>query len=84
MVHTSYQSCSCQTQDMLCCLCSRGLSRPGQSLLGTHKQVSKHVNAKTTRLCIGVGQDEYNAVIQEHWVLEGNKLFQQAGKWADK
>ncbi|DBA79346.1 TPA: hypothetical protein ACH3X1_008499 [Trebouxia sp. C0004] len=50
---------------------------------GTHKQASKHVNPKTKRLHTGVGQDEYHAVIQEHWVPLGNRLFQQAGKWAD-
>ena len=50
---------------------------------GTHKQVSKYVNPKTKGLHKGVGQDEYNDVIKEHWVPGGNRLFQQAGKWAD-
>jgi len=49
-------------------------------LTGTHKQVSKYVNPKTKRLHKGVGQ---NDVIKKHWVLEGNRLFQQAAKWAD-
>jgi len=64
-----------------------GCCRHGTTTLkfvtGTHKQASKHVNPKTKRLHTGVGQDEYHAVIQEHWVPEGNRLFQQAGKWAD-
>ena len=61
-----------------------GCCRHGTTTLkfvtGTHKQASKHANPKTKRLRTGVGQDEYHAVIQEHWVLEGNRLFQQAGK----
>ncbi|DBA98194.1 TPA: hypothetical protein ACH3X1_014811, partial [Trebouxia sp. C0004] len=61
-----------------------GCCRHGTTTLkfvtGTHKLASKHVNPKTKRLHTGVGQDEYHAVIQEHWVPEGNRLFQQAGK----
>jgi len=64
-----------------------GMSNWGTTTLkfvtGTHKQVSKYVNPKTKGLHKGVGQDEYNDVIKEHWVPEGNRLFQQAGKWAD-
>ncbi|DBA98086.1 TPA: hypothetical protein ACH3X1_014707 [Trebouxia sp. C0004] len=64
-----------------------GCCRHGTTTLrfvtGRNKQASKHVNPKTKRLHTGVGQDEYHAVIQEHWVPEGNRLFQQAGKWAD-
>ena len=54
-----------------------------KSVTGTHKQVSKYVNPKAKGLLKGVGQDEYNNIIKEHWVPEGNRLFQQAGKWAD-
>ncbi len=50
---------------------------------GTHKQVSKYVNPKMKGLHKEVGQDEYNDLIKEHWVPEGNRLFQQAGKWSD-
>ena len=50
---------------------------------GTHKQLSKYVNPKTKRLHCGVGHEEYKDVIKEHWVPEGNRLFQQSGKWSD-
>ena len=63
-----------------------GMSNWGTTTLkfvtGTHKQVSKYVDPKTQRLHKGVGQAEYNDVIMEHWVPEGNRLFQQAGMWA--
>ena len=51
---------------------------------GTHKQVSKFVNSKSKRLYAGVGSSEYNEVLSEMFVPEGNRLFQHAGQWADK
>ncbi|KAL3131043.1 hypothetical protein ABBQ38_008592 [Trebouxia sp. C0009 RCD-2024] len=51
---------------------------------GTHKQVSKFVNPKSKRLYAGVGSSEYSEVLSQMFVPEGNRLFQQAGQWADK
>ena len=51
---------------------------------GTHKQASKFVNPKTKRLHTGVGSQEYTEVLSQLFVPEGNRLFQGAGKWADK
>ncbi|DBA75391.1 TPA: hypothetical protein ACH3X1_010655 [Trebouxia sp. C0004] len=62
--------------------CCRHVTTTLKLVTGTHKQASKHVNPKTKRLHTGIGQDEYHAVIQEHWVPEGNRLFQQVTKWA--
>ena len=49
---------------------------------GTHKQVSKYQNPKTKRLHTGVAQNEYTDILREHFIPEGNRLFQNAGKWA--
>ena len=49
---------------------------------GTHKQVSKYTNPKTKRPHSGVASDEYTDVLRDHFVPEGNRLFQHAGKWA--
>ena len=51
---------------------------------GTHKQVSKFINPKTKHLHTGVGSQEYTEVLSQLFVPEGNRLFQDAGKWADK
>lgn len=51
---------------------------------GTYKQASKYTNPKTKRLYAGVGSDEYNEVLSQLFVPEGNRLFQHAGQWADK
>ena len=51
---------------------------------GTHKQASKFVNPRTKRLHTGVGSQEYTEVLSQLFVPEGNRLFQGAGKWADK
>ncbi|KAL3153558.1 hypothetical protein ABBQ38_011887 [Trebouxia sp. C0009 RCD-2024] len=51
---------------------------------GTHKQVSKFVNPKSKRLYAGVGSSEYSEVLSQMFVPEDNRLFQQAGQWADK
>ena len=50
---------------------------------GTHKQVSKHTNCRTKLPHKGVAQDEYTDVLHDHFLPEGNRLFQNAGKWAD-
>ena len=47
---------------------------------GTHKQVSKYTNPKTKRPHTGVAK--YHDVLQEHFIPEGNRLFQHAGKWS--
>ena len=63
-----------------------GISHRGATSLrfvtGTQKQVSKHINPKTKRPHTGVAQDEYTDVLRDHLIPEGNKLFQNAGKWA--
>lgn len=51
---------------------------------GTHKQVSKYVDPKTKRPYRGVAHQEYNDVLRDHFIPEGNRLFQHAGHWADK
>ena len=51
---------------------------------GTHKQPSKFVNPKSNRLYAGVGGVEYNEVLSQLFVSEGNRLFPGAGQWADK
>ena len=50
---------------------------------GTHKQVSKDTSAKTGKPHTGVAQKEYTEVLHDHFIPEGNKLFQHAGHWAD-
>ena len=50
---------------------------------GTHKQVSKYTDPKTKRPQRGVAHQEYNDVLRDHFVPEGNRLFQHAGHWAD-
>ena len=51
---------------------------------GTHKQVSNYIDPKTKRPYRGLAQQEYTDVLRDHFIPEGNKLFQNAGKWADK
>ena len=51
---------------------------------GTHKQPSKFVNLMSNRLYAGVGGVEYNEVLSQLFVSEGNRLFPGAGQWADK
>ena len=51
---------------------------------GTSKQKCKHIHPKTKRPRAGVGSDEYNEVLQDFLVPEGNRLFQSAGKYKDK
>ena len=56
---------------------------------GTHKLAQKYINPKTLSLVTkraftGVGSKEYNDVLQQHLIPEGNRLFQQAGRRADK
>ncbi len=47
------------------------------------KQVSKYINPKTKRPHAGVAQEEHTDVLHEHFIPEGNRLRQHAGKWAD-
>lgn len=49
---------------------------------GTHKQVSKYTNPKTKKPHTGVAQEEYTDVLRDHFVPEGNKLFQHVNRWA--
>ncbi len=49
---------------------------------GTHKLAQKYI--KTKRAFAGVGSKEYNGVLQQHLIPEGKRLFQQAGRRADK
>ena len=51
---------------------------------GTHKLAQKYINPKTKRAFTGVGSKEYNDVLQQHLIPEGKRLFQQAGRRADK
>ena len=66
----AYMGCSCRGTTKL------------KFVTGTHKQLSQHINPKTKHLHTGVGQAEHNAAIQQHWIPEGNRLFQQAGNWS--
>ena len=50
----------------------------------THKQVSKYVDPKTKRPYTGLAHQEYNDVFCDHFIPEGNRLFQHAGHWFDK
>ena len=52
-------------------------------VIGTHKQVSKYTNPKTNLPHKGVAKDECTDVLRDHFIPEGNKLFQHSGKWAD-
>ena len=47
---------------------------------GTHKQFSKYVDGKSKRLYRGDWQDEYNDVMKELWLPEGDRLFQHSDK----
>ncbi len=51
---------------------------------GTHKLAQKYINPRTKRAFTGVGSKEYNDVLQQHLIPDGNRLFQQAGRRADK
>ena len=51
---------------------------------GTHKLAQKYINPKTKRAFTGVVSKEYSDVLQQHLILEGKRLLQQAGRRADK
>ncbi len=51
---------------------------------GTHKQASKFFNPRSKRRYVGVGGAEYNEVLSQCFVPEGNRLFQGAGHFANK
>ena len=51
---------------------------------GTAKLPLKYINPKTQRAYAGVGSAEYNDILQQHLIPEGNRLFQQAGKRVEK
>ena len=51
---------------------------------GTHKLAQHYINPKTKRAYTGVGSKEYNDVLQQHLIPEGKRLFQQAGRRAEK
>ena len=50
---------------------------------GTHKQKSKYTDPKTTKPHKGVTADEYRDILHDHFIPEGNRLFQNAGKWSN-
>ena len=50
---------------------------------GTHRMPHKYNNPKTEQTYRGVGSQEYNDVLQQHLIPEGNRLFQQAGRRAE-
>lgn len=50
---------------------------------GTHRMPHKYINPKTEQTYRGVGSQEYNDVLQQHLIPEGNRLFQQAGRRAE-
>ena len=87
LVYPSYKRNIGQTQDKHLSTCVHGNEQLGYNhpqVCDWYPQASQpHVNPKTKGLHKGVGQDEYNDVIKEHWVPEDNRLFQHAGKWAD-
>ena len=68
--------------------CYMGMTYWGVTTLkfvtGTHKLAQKYINPKTKRAFTGVGSKEYNDVLQQHLIPEGKRLFQQAGRRADK
>ena len=51
---------------------------------GTLKLAQNYINPKKERAFMGVGSKEYNDVLQQHLIPEGKRLFQQAGRRADK
>ena len=51
---------------------------------GTRKLAQKYINPKTKRAFTGVGSKEYNDVLQQHFIPEGTRLFQQAGRRAEQ
>jgi len=68
--------------------CYMGMTYWGVTTLkfvtGTHKLAQKYINPKTKRAFTGVGSKEYNDVLQQHLIPEGKRLFQQAGRRAEK
>ena len=50
---------------------------------GTHHLPKKYINLQIRQFQIGVGSKEYNDVLQQHFIPEGNRLFQQSGHWID-
>ena len=54
------------------------------AVTGTYKLAQKYINPKAKRALTGVGSKEYNDVLQQYLILEGKRLFQQAGRRADK
>ena len=53
-------------------------------MTGTHKLAQKYINPKTERGFMGVGLKEYSDVLQQYLIPEGKRLFQQAGRRAEK
>ncbi len=51
---------------------------------GTHKLAQKYINPRTKLAFTGVGSKEYNDALQQHLIPEGKRLFQQAGRRADR
>ena len=54
-----------------------------QLVTGTHHLPRKYLNLRTRQLQVGVGSKEYNDVLQQHFIPEGNRLFQQSGHWIE-
>ena len=50
---------------------------------GTHKQVSKYTDPKTKNPHKGVTGAEYTDILRDLFIPEGNRLFQNAGKWSN-
>ena len=63
--------------------CYMGMTYWGVTTLefvtGTHKLAQKYIDLKTKRALAGVGSKEYNDVLPQHLVPEGNRLFQSSG-----
>ena len=57
---------------------------PSSSLLQAHTSKPANLSTPIKRLHTGVGSQEYTEVLSQLFVPEGNRLFQGAGKWADK
>ena len=51
---------------------------------GTHILAQKYINPKKERAYTRVGSKEYDDVLQQHLIPEGKRLFQQAGRRAEK
>ena len=51
---------------------------------GTHILAQKYINPKKERAYTRVGSKEYNDALQQHLIPEGKRLFQQAGRRAEK